>query len=38
MLPDLGFSELWLDSEEDLVAALQSPAGKTLLADLPNFA
>ena len=33
-----GFSELWFDSEEDLVAALNSPAGKTLLADLPNFA
>ena len=33
-----GFSELWFDSEEDLVAALSSPEGKTLLADLPNFA
>jgi uncharacterized protein (TIGR02118 family) len=33
-----GFSELWFDSEEDLVAALNSPEGKTLLADLPNFA
>ena len=33
-----GFSELWFDSEEDLVAALGSPEGKTLLADLPNFA
>ena len=33
-----GFSELWFDSEEDLVAALASPEGKTLLADLPNFA
>lgn len=33
-----GFSELWFDSEEDLVAALTSPEGKTLLADLPNFA
>lgn len=32
-----GFSELWFDSEEDLVAALESPAGKTLLADLPNL-
>ena len=33
-----GFSELWFDSEADLVAALASPEGKTLLADLPNFA
>jgi uncharacterized protein (TIGR02118 family) len=33
-----GFSELWFDSEEALVAALNSPEGKTLLADLPNFA
>ena len=33
-----GFSELWFDSEADLVAALNSPQGKTLLADLPNFA
>lgn len=33
-----GFSELWFDSEEALVAALQGPEGKTLLADLPNFA
>ena len=33
-----GFSELWFDSEEDLVAALGSPEGKMLLADLPNFA
>ena len=33
-----GFSELWFDSEEDLVASLASPEGKTLLADLPNFA
>ena len=32
-----GFSELWFDSEEDLVASLASPAGKTLLADLPNL-
>ena len=32
-----GFSELWFDSEEDLVAALNSPEGKTLLADLPNL-
>ena len=32
-----GFSELWFDSEEDLVAAFDSPEGKTLLADLPNF-
>ncbi len=33
-----GFSELWFDSEDDLVASLASPEGKTLLADLPNFA
>ena len=33
-----GFSELWFDSEADLVAAFASPEGKTLLADLPNFA
>lgn len=33
-----GFSELWFDSEADLVASLSSPEGKTLLADLPNFA
>ena len=33
-----GFSELWFDSEEALVAAFGSPEGKTLLADLPNFA
>ena len=33
-----GFSELWFDSEEDLIASLASPEGKTLLADLPNFA
>ena len=33
-----GFSELWFDSEADLVASLASPEGKTLLADLPNFA
>ena len=33
-----GFSELWFDSEEDLVASLASVEGKTLLADLPNFA
>src|SRR5262245_62609892 len=32
-----GFSELWFDNEEDLVAAFQSPQGKELLADLPNF-
>ncbi|BEP62148.1 EthD family reductase [Variovorax sp. V213] len=32
-----GFSELWFDSEEALVASLASPEGKTLLADLPNF-
>ena len=33
-----GFSELWFESEEALNAALTSPEGKTLLADLPNFA
>lgn len=33
-----GFSELWFDSEADLEAALSSPEGRTLLADLPNFA
>lgn len=33
-----GFSELWFDSEEALTTALQGPEGKTLLADLPNFA
>lgn len=32
-----GFSELWFDSEDDLKAALASPEGVTLLADLPNF-
>lgn len=32
-----GFSELWFDSAEMLKAALESPEGKTLLADLPNF-
>ena len=33
-----GFSELWFDSEETLNAAMQSPEGRTLLSDLPNFA
>lgn len=33
-----GFSELWFDDEAALVASLASPEGKTLLADLPNFA
>ena len=33
-----GFSELWFDSEEALIASFNSPEGKTLLADLPNFA
>ncbi|MEB0058450.1 MULTISPECIES: EthD family reductase [unclassified Variovorax] len=33
-----GFSELWFDSEEAMVAAFASPEGVTLLADLPNFA
>ena len=32
-----GFSELWFDSEDALKAALDSPEGRTLLADLPNF-
>ena len=32
-----GFSELWFDNEDDLNAALASPEGKTLLADLPNL-
>ena len=32
-----GFSELWFDNEEDMVAAFASAEGKTLLADLPNF-
>jgi uncharacterized protein (TIGR02118 family) len=33
-----GFSELWFDDEPSLWAALESPEGKTLLADLVNFA
>lgn len=33
-----GFSELWFESEPALWAALESPEGRTLLADLPNFA
>ena len=33
-----GFSELWFDDEPTLWASLASPEGKTLLADLPNFA
>jgi conserved hypothetical protein len=32
-----GFSELWFESEEALIASLNSPEGKILLADLPNF-
>ena len=32
-----GFSELWFDSEAEMIASLESPEGKTLLADLPNF-
>lgn len=32
-----GFSELWFESEEALIASLNSSEGKTLLADLPNF-
>lgn len=33
-----GFSELWFDSEDALNASLQSPEGRMLLSDLPNFA
>jgi uncharacterized protein (TIGR02118 family) len=33
-----GFSELWFADEKALWAAFESPEGKTLLADLPNFA
>lgn len=33
-----GFSELWFESEADLVASFKSPEGVILLADLPNFA
>ena len=36
-MPYDGFSELWFDSEQALQAALESPEGRTLLADLPNF-
>ena len=32
-----GFSELWFDSEQALQASLESPEGRTLLADLTNF-
>lgn len=32
-----GFSELWFDSIEAYDAAMASPEGRTLLADLPNF-
>jgi uncharacterized protein (TIGR02118 family) len=32
-----GFSELWFDSIEAYDAAMASPEGSTLLADLPNF-
>jgi len=32
-----GFSELWFDSEADLVKAFESPQGVALLADLANF-
>lgn len=32
-----GFSELWFESEEAMLASLGSVAGTTLLADLPNF-
>ena len=40
-LPNLrrySFSELWFDDEPALWASLESAQGKTLLADLPNFA
>lgn len=33
-----GFSDLWSDLEKALVTALQGPEGRSLLADLPNFA
>jgi len=29
--------ELWFDSQEDLVASVAGPEGKTLLPDLPNL-
>jgi uncharacterized protein (TIGR02118 family) len=32
-----GFSELWFMSEAAMIVSLASPAGRTLLADLPNF-
>jgi uncharacterized protein (TIGR02118 family) len=32
-----GFSELWFDSQADFQAALKSPEGVTLLADLKNY-
>lgn len=32
-----GFSELWFESEEALNAALKSPQGVSLLADLQTF-
>jgi len=32
-----GFSELWFDSAQAYDAAMASPEGRTLLADLPNF-
>lgn len=32
-----GFSELWFESEEAMLASLDSAEGTILLADLPNF-
>lgn len=32
-----GFSELWFESEEAMIASLESLEGRTLLEDLPNF-
>lgn len=32
-----GFSELWFDSEEDLVASYGSPEAEELMADVANF-
>lgn len=33
-----GFSELWFESREAWDAMLESPEGKALMGDLPNFA
>ncbi|AET94072.1 hypothetical protein BYI23_D005620 (plasmid) [Burkholderia sp. YI23] len=32
-----GFSELWFDSEEDLIASYGSAEANELMADVPNF-